>query len=65
MHKVDVLADLPKIQFVNLSWIGARKCPTWPIARENAERQIQIKYSKIQTFIKSHMQDSKLKLHSL
>ena len=39
-----------------------RNRPTWPKARENAERQIQINYYKIQTFIKSHVQD-KLKLH--
>uniref|UniRef100_A0A8K9V774 Raftlin n=1 Tax=Oncorhynchus mykiss TaxID=8022 RepID=A0A8K9V774_ONCMY len=34
-------------------------------SRENAELQIQINYYKNQTFIKSHMQDSKLKLHLL
>ena len=29
--------------------------PTWPTARENVERQIQIKYYKNLTFIKSHV----------
>ena len=30
-------------------------CATWPKARENAERQIQINYYKNLTFMKSHM----------
>ena len=34
-------------------------------SQENAEHQIQINYYKNLTFIKSHIQDSKLKLHLL
>ena len=48
-------------QVTSLGYVG----PTWPKARENAERQIQITYYKNQTLIKSHMQDRKLKLHLL
>ena len=35
----------------------------WPKASENAMRQILINYYKNLTFMESHMQDSKLKLH--
>ena len=44
---------------LNLSGI----CGT--LASENKERQIQINYYKNHTFMKSHMQDSKLKLYLL
>ena len=45
------------VQFstVESSRVNLRQGPTWPIASENAESQIQIKYYKKQTFMKSHM----------
>ena len=58
---VGFLEKILHVRLVNLSGIYGT-CPTWPKARENAERQIQINYYKNQTFIKSHMQDSKLML---
>ena len=41
--------------FLTSYGIGDALRPTWPKARENAVRQIQIKLYKNQTFMKSHM----------